>query len=309
MASGMNAVSCLAPDLNARQWRKTELDYLDDPLQGVPVEQVVRSSRQLPWHGMSLWLQRSDGRDLYIPPAGRHCLILRRGATTGIVQRHGDLLDSRRWNTGEVVLLPAQIPSFWRSELPRDNLHIDLSPQWLERAGGGDARSIRLESCFGRKDILLNQFAQLLLQALDDNTGLNPQFAESISIGLAIHLMEHYRASGASVRVAPLAKRQLKLLEDFVLGNIDQPLPLHALAEQVGLSPYHFARCFKASTGLTCQQFVRKIRMQQARSWLLESRMPISELSLRLGFASASHFSRIFTAHWGETPLSFRKSR
>ncbi len=297
-----------AGELDSRRWRRAERDYIDEPLDAVPKEQIHCSSLGLPWHGISLWHQRADAQDLYIPPAGKHCIIVRRGPDTGLLQRHGNETQNVHWKSGDVVLLPAHTPSFWRTELPRDNLHLDLSPHWLEKVNGQEAATVALRSCFGKNDPVLGQLVQVLLTALSNNSALHPSFADGIASSVAVHLLEHYRAPGSAPRPASgLTARQLRHVQSFVLDNLDQPLPVELLAAETQLSVYHFSRCFKASCGLTPHQFVLHQRMLRARTLLLESRSPVGAIAEQLGFASASHFSQAFARQWGMSPLRFRQ--
>ena len=294
--------------LDSRRWRSAERAFQDEPLEAVPPEQVQCSSLGLPWHGISVWHQLANAEDLYIPPAGKHCVIVRRGPTTGLIQKHGGEMHSSRWKTGEALLLPAHTPSLWRTELPRDNLHLDLSPQGLQTVSGQDCSAVALRSSFGRHDPVLVQLVQVLLQALGDNSALNPAFADGIAMSVAIHLLEHYRAplSGPS-STALLSAKQLKRVQALVIENMEQPLPIAVLAAEVQLSSYHFARSFKATCGLTPHQFVLQQRMKRARKLMLESSDSIADIALRVGFGTASHFSQAFSKYWGTTPSKFRQ--
>lgn len=281
---------------------------MDEPLDAVPTEQVRCSSKGRPWHGMALWHQVAGNGDLYIPAAGKHCIIVRRGPSTGLMQRHGSASHISRWNTGDIVLLPERTPSFWRTELDRDNLHLDLSPQWLERVQEGDDRSVSLRSCFGAKDPLLFQMVQLLMTALDDNSSMHPRFAEGIATSVAVHLLEHYRESTPqSDRVALLSARQLRRLADLVDAQIGEGVSLDAMASEVGLSVFHFSRCFKATCGETPHQFALTRRLDRAKSLLVDSRHSVGEIALATGFSSPSHFSQAFRKQWGATPSRFRR--
>jgi AraC family transcriptional regulator len=295
-------------DVDGRRWRQAEQGYMDEPLDAVPQEHIVCSSKGLPWHGLSLWHQRSGAEDLYIPAAGKHCIIVRQGSGTGLYQRHGNASQWRRWETGEVVILPAHTPSFWRTEQGRDNLHLDLSPQWLQRVHGEDAPHLALRSCFGTRDPVLQQLVHVLMLALGDNSALHSAFADGIATSVAVHLLEHYRAPASrSERSTPLSARQLQHVADFVNAHIGQPLTPATLAQEVRLSVFHFSRCLKFSSGLTPHQFVLRIRMERAREMLSNTRMPVSEIACTLGFSSASYFSQAFAKHWGVTPLQMRQ--
>jgi AraC family transcriptional regulator len=72
------------------------------------------------------------------------------------------------------------------------------------------------------------------------------------------------------------------------------------------LSPFHFARAFKASTGLAPHQFVTARRMERAKTLLLESRASVVEVAHAVGLSNVSHFRRMFRAHLGMLPGELR---
>lgn len=295
--------------IDRRRWRAAERAQVDEPLDAVP-QSVSRSSLGRPWHGLTVWHQLGPAEDLYVPPARKHCLIVRRGSATRLLQQHGGVSASRTWSPGEVVLLPADTPSFWRTELPRDNLHVDLSPQWLQRAADSDGAAVRLRSCFGARDPIVAQLAQALLASLDSNTSLQPGFSDGIAMSLAVHLLEHYRdeaAQPAPRRVAALSAQQMRRIAESVDDALDAAWPLARLAAEVRLSPFHFARSFKATCGLTPHQFVTRRRMERARELVLATREPLLQIAQETGYASAAHFAQAYRRHWGEAPSATRR--
>lgn len=297
-----------AVDLDERRWRAAEHAYTEEPLNAVPHEQIRSSSKGRPWHGMSLWHQMAGSDDLYIPAAGKHCIIVRRGPSTGLMQRHGSTTHVSRWNTGDIVLLPERTPSFWRTELDRDNIHLDLSPLWIERVQQGEGRATALRSCFGARDPLLSQMVQMLMLSLDDNSSMQPRFAEGIATSVAVHLLEHYREPDPQAeRIPLLSARQLKRVTDLVQSQMDEAVSLEAMAAEAGLSVFHFSRCFKATSGETPHQFVVNRRLDRAKSLLMESRQSVGEIATATGFSTASHFTQAFKRRWGSTPGQFRR--
>jgi AraC family transcriptional regulator len=76
------------------------------------------------------------------------------------------------------------------------------------------------------------------------------------------------------------------------------------LAACAGLSPYHFARAFKRSTGESPHAFVLRRRIIRARQALAEG-LPLAETAALCGFSSQSHFTERFRAQTGITPGRF----
>src|SRR5436853_7204404 len=72
---------------------------------------------------------------------------------------------------------------------------------------------------------------------------------------------------------------------------------LHAVAKQVGVSPFHLARRFRSETGLTLHQYLLRIRMERALARLVDGEAQLSRLAFDLGFSSHSHFSTVFRRH------------
>jgi AraC family transcriptional regulator len=73
------------------------------------------------------------------------------------------------------------------------------------------------------------------------------------------------------------------------------------------VSPYHFARLFKHSTGLPPHQYVIACRVERAKELLRErDRLPLADVAAEVGFSSQSHFTRHFKRLVGVTPRRFR---
>lgn len=119
------------------------------------------------------------------------------------------------------------------------------------------------------------------------------------------------RAGGAAVvddriRLSPVRLRRVtRFVADNLSGEIS-PADMAAVAE---LSPYHFARVFKATTGVSPHRYVRARRIERARD-LLSARddAPLSEVALACGFANQSHFTAAFTHAVGVPPGRFRRA-
>lgn len=296
----------LPTDIDPQRWRSVEQGFHPDPVEAL-ARSVRRSSRGLPWRGLTVWEQCGPVEDLYVPPSAPHCVIVRRGPSTRLLQRQGDEVQLREWATHQVLIVPAGTPTFWRSELPRDNVHLDIQPEWLERATGGKG-PVPLPSCFGAQDRLLANLAQTILDSLDDSTALHPGFGDAMAMALAVHLVEHYaRTASSEERRWALTARQLRRVTDFVHANLRAPCDVARLAEEVDLSPAHFSRCFKATCGVTPHEFVTRVKLEHARELLLATDLGVADVAKAIGFASRAHFAQAFRRHWGATPTGLRR--
>lgn len=90
------------------------------------------------------------------------------------------------------------------------------------------------------------------------------------------------------------------------MSHIDGPLRLEDLALVANVSTFHFHRLFKAATGESPAQFVKRHRLERALHLL--SHMPgrsLTDVALQCGFSSSSDFSRSFKQHHGVPPSAF----
>lgn len=96
--------------------------------------------------------------------------------------------------------------------------------------------------------------------------------------------------------------RVLRYIHDNPAGD----LSLDRLADVAAMSRFHWHRVFRALTGETCGQSVRRIRLHRAAVALAHSDASIEEIAATVGYPSRHSFSRAFTAAYGDAPGAFR---
>ena len=94
----------------------------------------------------------------------------------------------------------------------------------------------------------------------------------------------------------------------YIDENLDRDLRLAEIAALVAMSPYHFARMFKQSTGFTPHQYLIRQRLSQAKELLRRSDMAIADIGYMVGYQNPSHFTRVFRKHTKVTPKAYRNS-
>lgn len=96
-------------------------------------------------------------------------------------------------------------------------------------------------------------------------------------------------------------------IKTYLRRNLRQPTRLSEVAAFVGLSEEYVARLFKSATGLTVFEYVRRLRIAEAKSRLAATDDNLSEIARHTGFSSLTVFSRNFTREAGLTPSEFRR--
>ena len=94
----------------------------------------------------------------------------------------------------------------------------------------------------------------------------------------------------------------------WIEANAEQAIPLSMLADRVGMSVYHFLRCFRSVTGLTPHQYVLKFRLHRSALRLRMSRDTITEIAMDNGFGDLSTFNHRFRREMGMTPSAYRSA-
>lgn len=92
----------------------------------------------------------------------------------------------------------------------------------------------------------------------------------------------------------------------YIQGHLDRPLGLGELAEVAAFSPFHFARIFRAMTGETVGEHLRRLKLERAAGQLRRTRRSVTTIALDAGFDTPEAFSRSFRARFGESPSRFR---
>lgn len=125
-------------------------------------------------------------------------------------------------------------------------------------------------------------------------------------IGLGLLRVARYRLASVTAaggdRARPALARALELVED----RLGEPLRLSDLAGVAGLSPFHFARQFKAAIGTPPAHYVMRRRTERAIELIRGSGGSLAEIAYRTGFASQAHMTRRVKALTGRTPGTLR---
>ena len=89
--------------------------------------------------------------------------------------------------------------------------------------------------------------------------------------------------------------------------NLAGPLPLHALADLACLSPFHFARLFQRTTGVSPGAFLAALRLEEAKRLLLTTDLPVIDICFAVGYQGLGTFTARFTRLVGVPPTRLRR--
>jgi AraC-like DNA-binding protein len=86
-----------------------------------------------------------------------------------------------------------------------------------------------------------------------------------------------------------------------------EPHTVDTLASVAGMSRSTFIRHFKRAFRVAPSEYIQQVRLEEARTMLEATELPVKTIAARAGFASRSHFSRLFRATFGHDPSGYRE--
>lgn len=97
--------------------------------------------------------------------------------------------------------------------------------------------------------------------------------------------------------------------KEFLLRHMARELTLAEIAWHVKKSEEHLSRVFRRVTGQTVFDYLRTVRLESAKTLLIDSDQTMTEIARRTGFTSLSLFSRNFSQYVGQSPTVYREAR
>ncbi len=104
-----------------------------------------------------------------------------------------------------------------------------------------------------------------------------------------------------------LSHRNLIRVAQMMEQNIEKPLSLEAIAKNSGLSRRQIERLFKRDLDCVPKRFYLEMRLRRARELLLQTAMPIMDITAACGFQSPPHFSKCYRNQFGHPPSAERR--
>jgi AraC family transcriptional regulator len=283
----------------------------------IPVETVV-SSEGRGWRGVEASRFRYATAGFYLPGFAGHAVVLHLGPTAELVEREEGRLHRALVRRGDISVVPAGLESewWWEDGKEVDRVHAYLDPGVFRMAAteaGAEPEGLEVLNSVAVRDPVLERTAVALLDELEGGGPAGGLYAESLAQVLAVRLLRNHSSLGkrSSRRLDPeragrLSGATLGSVFDYVDDKLSGDLSLSGMAAAANLSPYHFARSFKRTMGITPHQYALRRRIERAKEMLLETDLPVGDVARRAGFVSPSHFSQQFKRAVGVPPSALR---
>ena len=238
-------------------------------------------------------------------------LLVQAGTKEHLTQGY---LDGRRfkgaWEPGLLTFYPegTRIRVEWKGKCRKAWLELHTPLTALESGTGPLRRLPKLHPNFLDDNLVRNTV--LLLSGCVRNVHSGESlYREQLVTRLIAHLEKPPADPDWAMslhRASVLTGHALIRAKDYVFDHLFEPISLKDWALELRMNAFHFARSFKATTGLAPYQYVIDQRIQQARL-LLERGQTATDVASNLCFSSASHFGMIFKQHVGLSPSDWRE--
>ena len=126
-----------------------------------------------------------------------------------------------------------------------------------------------------------------------------------------LSVFAHYLADYASRQVLasaseePAAVASAKL---FVQANVEGPITLEQVVQHTNVSRFYFCKLFKKATSMTLTEYVARVRVEKAKTLLVDPSLRISEVVYTAGFGSIPQFNSVFKRIVGMPPTEYRET-
>lgn len=195
---------------------------------------------------------------------------------------------------GEAILLDFRSKHYYRS------LSEKLDKWEMLFKGSASEAYYRLLSECGKNVFRVKGQTQNVLEKIMGE--LDKQVPEEHTVSALIHTMLACVAEGRTNGLSDPVQKALAYMD----SHLEQPLQIHEVAENIGLSRSYFSRLFRSETGQSPYDYILNVRIATAKDLLAGTTLSVSKVAKSCGFVNTSHFVRLFREHTGQTPAAFR---
>jgi AraC family transcriptional regulator len=131
--------------------------------------------------------------------------------------------------------------------------------------------------------------------------------ADVDEVGHAVVHAALQRTPRASASPSRTDRDRVMAALSIIEARTTETLALADLAAAVGLSPFHFLRIFRRTTGITPHRYLVDVRLRRATSLLTDTSRPVTDIAYDAGFGDLSNFVRTFHREIGCSPGAYRR--
>lgn len=243
------------------------------------------------------------------PPLDHHNIAVHLGGPKRVTRRGGSGSLVEDIKTYAYTTIEAGTNYHWSTEGPIAFAHIYLDPGYYAREVGiafnRDPAAVRFYEQVGTFNPLIARLLIAVISSAERDDAAAMALETQIQALIVQMCEKHMNLPRHDARLL-LAPRAIARVREYVAAHLDRPITLDDLAEQAGYSRYHFARGFRAATGMPPYAYIVHERIALACQLLGQRELPIAAIAAATGFASHAQFSSRFRQLTGLAPSAFR---
>jgi AraC family transcriptional regulator, transcriptional activator of pobA len=160
----------------------------------------------------------------------------------------------------------------------------------------------------GKAQYELNAMLDMITREMDTATPSGLRAAHCHLGLLSVWLERQATLAGVNAKRPDAAHRLVARFSEVMEQTFRSGANIADIAAQLDVTPTHLTRCCRAASGRSAIELLQDRRLFEARKLLLDTKMPVGDISAALGFTSAAYFTRAFQNHTGLSPSAFRKA-
>ena len=281
---------------------------------------VIASSEDAGWTSVLVEVNRAHASAEPFethPTSDQTIVVVTRGEQELQVFRDGAWWQAT-YRAGTVGMTPggdvARLRRYMRTSRSVEKVNVYMPQRFLleaaehYRRAGHRPASPRLRA-LAFQDLVIARTVSALVRGM--RAGAPDLYAESAMQWLATHLLAEHaplRAIARDTRSSgPVPDSRIADVREYMRLHLQEPLTLDRLAAQARVSKFHFAREFRAHTGVSPHAYLVELRLDAARRLLASTDLSVAECARRCGFRRPAHFGTVFAKQIGVSPTAFRR--
>ncbi len=251
---------------------------------------------------------RQPAGDFPDPPFQEMVVIQDKSRTRGVCNLGAGRF---RFDPGSIAVVPCLSETQITVENPHNIRVLGFSPHklssWVE--ADRDRTDLGHLHATSMKNAFIHQLMDRMWNAGSVDGCFTSLYADAALLTLWAELLREARTPLKLISRGGLAPWQVRRCIEYLTEHACESIGLEQLAALVGLSPFHFSRAFKHSTGVPPHRYQLSLRITQAKALLEGTDAPVTEIAFDVGYESSQALARLFRREVGLSPSDYRRQR
>jgi AraC family transcriptional regulator len=218
-------------------------------------------------------------------------------------------LQFEQCRTSSLQIMPAAASPRAYFRDPMEMLHLYFPHDHLADLASVSPGALELKDPLAQFDPDIANTCHQLARELEVDCAMSQLHFDALTTSIGVQMVRRWsnRGTKATPFRGGLPPSRLRRVEEFLMAHLADDIGLDTLAVIADLSPKHFARAFRQSTGMPPHRWLIERRIERAKALLRAADPCLAEIALACGFADQSHFTATFRKMVGTTPGLFQK--